>query len=145
VISASEIFPVSSKSVDDTRRAGAKLAAILKPGDIVALEGDLGAGKTEFVRGSCLALGVAENVVASPTFTIVNEYEGSSATIFHIDAYRLESESEFYDLGYEDYFLGEAISFIEWPERLPTILADTGVIRLRFEHKGDGRRTISIE
>jgi len=138
------MFPVSSQSVADTRRAGEEFAAALKPGDIIALEGELGAGKTEFVRGSCAALGVPAYLVTSPTFTIVNEYRGTEATVFHIDAYRLQSEAEFYDLGYEDYFLTSAISFVEWPDRLPSILGADDVIRIRFEHQGDNRRTISI-
>lgn len=142
---ASDIFPVLSQSVADTRRAGEAFAATLKPGDIITLEGELGSGKTEFVRGSCAALGVPDELVTSPTFTIVNEYGGTDATIFHIDAYRLKSESEFYDLGYEDYFRGYAISFIEWPDRLPTILGGDDVIRIRFEHRGDSLRTISIQ
>ncbi|MFV1979774.1 MAG: tRNA (adenosine(37)-N6)-threonylcarbamoyltransferase complex ATPase subunit type 1 TsaE [Rhodothermia bacterium] len=134
-----------SESVDDTRRAGAEFAATLKPGDVIALEGDLGAGKTEFARGACEALGVGGNLVTSPTFTIVNEYEGTETTIFHIDAYRLKSEAEFFDLGCEEYFLGHAISFVEWPDRLPTILSGKHVIRVRFEHRGGSQRTISIQ
>lgn len=143
VDSASDIFPVSSQSVGDTRSAGAEFALTLKPGDVVALEGDLGAGKTEFVRGSCEALGVQADLVTSPTFTIVNEYEGRDAGVFHIDAYRLKSEAEFYELGYEDYFRGHAISFVEWPDRLPNVLSGDEVIRIRFEHGGGSRRTIS--
>jgi len=140
-----DIFPVASQSVDDTRRVGAEFAAALEPGDVIALEGDLGAGKTEFVRGACEALGVGGDLVTSPTFTIVNEYKGTETTIFHIDAYRLKSETEFFDLGYEEYFLGNAISFVEWPERLPTILSGEHVIRVRLEHRGGSQRTISIE
>lgn len=140
-----DIFPVASQSVDDTRRAGAEFAATLKPGDVIALEGDLGTGKTEFARGACEALGVGGNLVTSPTFTIVNEYEGTETTIFHIDAYRLKSETEFFDLGYEEYFLGDAISFVEWPDRLPTILSGEHVIRIRFEHCGGSQRTISMQ
>ena len=143
--SALDIFPLSSLSVDDTRHAGSVFAATLQPGDIVALFGDLGAGKTEFVRGSCEALGVDGAVVTSPTFTIVNEYEGDDATVFHFDAFRLRSEAEFYDLGYEEYFFGRAISFVEWPDRLPTVLGGLDVIRVQFEHCGGSRRTISIQ
>ena len=109
-------FPVASDSVADTRRAGAEFASTLKAGDIVALEGDLGSGKTEFVRGACAELGIAAELVTSPTFTIVNEYDGGRIPVFHIDAYRLDSEAEFFDLGYEEYFSRPAVSFIEWPE-----------------------------
>jgi tRNA threonylcarbamoyladenosine biosynthesis protein TsaE len=139
------LFPIESRSVDETRRAGAEFVDELKPGSIVALEGELGSGKTEFVRGACARLGVAEDVVTSPTFTIVNEYEARALTVFHIDAYRLKSESEFYDLGYEDYFMADGITFIEWPDRLPTILGGEDVVRLSFEHgEGQSRRISRI-
>ena len=137
-------FSFSSRSAEDTRQAGIQFAAHLKPGMIVALEGDLGSGKTEFVRGACKALGVDEEIVTSPTFVIVNEYPGLETTVFHIDAYRLESEAEFYDLGYEDYFSSDAISFVEWPERLPTVMSGPEVIHLRFEHLGGNNRRIDL-
>ena len=135
-------FPFSSTSADETRRAGGDFSKSLRAGDVVALEGDLGAGKTEFVRGACAAMGVEPELVTSPTFTIVNEYDGGRLPVCHIDAYRLESETEFYDLGYEEYFSRPGVSFVEWPEKLPTILGDEGVIRIRFEHHGANRRTI---
>lgn len=135
----------NSRSVADTRRLGATFASRLAPGDIVALEGDLGSGKTEFVRGACKALGVPDDVVTSPTFTIVNEYSGEGTTVFHIDAYRLKTESEFFDLGYEDYLSGQAIVFIEWPERVSKTLAGGEVIWIRFQHDGENRRTIYVE
>lgn len=135
----------NSRSVADTRSLAASFAPRLKPGDIVTLEGDLGSGKTEFVRGACEALGVPESVVTSPTFTIVNEYDGDDLTVFHIDAYRLKTESEFFDLGYEDYLSGDAIVFIEWPERVPTAVSGDDVIRIRFQHDGENRRTIFVE
>lgn len=123
---------------------GGSLAARLRPGDVVVLEGDLGAGKTEFVRGACEVLGVRASVVTSPTFTIVNEYQGDDATIYHIDLYRIEKESEFFDLGYEDYLTSGAISFIEWPERAAGILDKTGLIHVRFAHEGGNKRRIEI-
>ena len=136
---------MNSRSVADTRRMGASLASRLEPGDIVALEGDLGAGKTEFVRGACTALGVPEDTVSSPTFTIVNQYNGHDVTVFHIDAYRLKTETEFFDLGYEDYLSSEAIVFLEWPERVPGVISGDDVIRVRFQHDGENLRTIYIE
>ena len=144
MLPAPGLFPSSSSSVDQTRHLGAQLAAVLEPGDIVALQGDLGSGKTEFVRGACAALGVEPATVTSPTFTIVNEYAGRDVPIFHIDAYRLGSETEFYNLGYEDYFASDAIVFVEWPDRIAEILAGEAVTELAFEHLGGNSRRIDL-
>lgn len=110
----------------------------------MALEGDLGAGKTEFVRGACEELGVDSEVVTSPTFTLVNEYDTDAITVFHIDAYRLESETEFFDLGYEDYLNDASICFVEWPERLPSVVP-ADAIRVKISHVEGGGRRLQID
>ena len=91
-----------SNSVEETEALGAELAGRLEPGDVVAFTGDLGAGKTAFVRGLARGLGIPDRVT-SPTFTIVNEYEGGRLPLFHFDMYRLGSADELYDIGWEDY------------------------------------------
>ena len=91
-----------SNCVDDTEALGEALARVLTPGSVVAFSGDLGAGKTAFTRGLARGLGIAERVT-SPTFTIVNEYEGGRLPLFHFDMYRLGSEEELFDIRWEDY------------------------------------------
>jgi len=137
------LFPVVSESVQDTRRVAADFATLLVAGDVVALYGDLGTGKTEFVRGVCENFGIDAASVTSPTFTIVNEYKGDQVTIYHVDAYRIEDESEIFDLGFEEYLSEAAIVFVEWPERIPSLL-DDAVIRLRFEHRTETARQITL-
>jgi len=119
---------------------GDRLAAHLQPGDIVALYGDLGTGKTHLVKGIARALGVNEADVSSPTFTIVQEYAGTWP-IYHIDAYRVEALDEFYELGYEDYFFGDGLCLIEWPSRIESLLPEDAIC-LRLTHQGSDRRRI---
>jgi tRNA threonylcarbamoyladenosine biosynthesis protein TsaE len=126
-----------------TKDFGKTLAAHLDGGDIVALSGDLGAGKTTLVKGIAAGLGVAKDIT-SPTFTLMNVYDGSPALV-HIDTYRLEHEQELRDIGVEDY-LGapDAICVIEWPEKLPTLLANKKLTRISLGHIADGGRKIVI-
>lgn len=137
-------LPAETRSLEQTRSLAKSFAAGLEPGDVVALYGDLGAGKTEFVRGACSALGIDPDTVSSPTFTLVNEYTGGRLPIFHFDAYRIKSQSEFFEFGYEEYFFGDGICFVEWPERIESLLGDE-VIRLRIEHVAENVRRISRE
>jgi tRNA threonylcarbamoyladenosine biosynthesis protein TsaE len=113
-------------SEQETRKAARAMASRLQRGDVVALYGDLGAGKTQFVKGLCEALQVRD-VVTSPTFVILNRYTGlengnTEILIFHFDLYRVETAEEIYDLGYEEFFFGNGICVIEWAERLETLL-----------------------
>jgi len=135
-----ELLPLETASVEETMRLGERLAERLRPGDIVALYGDLGAGKTHLVKGIARALGVDDAAVSSPTFTIVHEYAGKYP-IYHIDAYRVDDPDEFYELGYEDYFYGEGLCLIEWPSRIESLLPDDA-LRLRLTHQGGDRRRI---
>lgn len=100
-----------------TEQLGAVLSALLPPGSVVAFTGDLGAGKTAFVRGMAAGLGVPGRVT-SPTFTIVNEYEGGRLPLFHFDLYRLSSAGELFDIGWEDYLARGGICAVEWSERI---------------------------
>lgn len=104
-----------SQSVAQTRRLGARLGRLALPGDVVLLEGDLGAGKTALTQGIAEGLGV-RGVVNSPTFTILKEYAGR-LPLYHFDLYRIESDEEVYALGFEDYLLGDGVAVVEWAER----------------------------
>ncbi|SDG87008.1 tRNA threonylcarbamoyladenosine biosynthesis protein TsaE [Pedobacter terrae] len=93
---------------------------------VFIFEGDMGAGKTTFIKTFCAALGVAD-VVSSPTYSIVNEYESPNGSVFHFDFYRIKDIREAYDLGYEEYFYGGGICLIEWPERVEELLPENFV------------------
>ena len=131
----------SSHSPGETERLAARIAAALEPGDVVTIEGELGAGKTTFVRGACRELGF-EGLVTSPTFTIGHRYEGR-LTISHLDLYRFSgvSAAEWGDL--EPYFSG-AVVFVEWPEAGASVLPSARA-RVSIEHSGDEHRRITIE
>ena len=111
---------VIARSPEETRILGAALAPVLLPGDVISLSGDLGAGKTVFVQGLAAALGVSEQVT-SPTFTIVNEYEGRYR-IVHMDVYRLNSFQEVIDLGFDDLFDPDGVMVVEWGEAVAPLL-----------------------
>lgn len=107
----------------ETEDVGAALAAGLGPGAVVAFTGDLGAGKTAFVRGMARGLGTPERVT-SPTFTIVNEYEGGRLPLFHFDMYRLSSPEELFDIGWEDYLSRGGVCAVEWSENIAGALEE---------------------
>lgn len=113
-------YRLRSASAEDTCRVADALAARLRPGGLIALEGDLGAGKTTFSQGFARALGVTD-IVSSPTFTIIKEYEGAVCPFYHMDAYRLSLE-EADELGLEEYFYGNGITVVEWASRIAELL-----------------------
>ena len=125
----------SSASSAETERLGAELAEQLRPGDVVLVSGELGSGKTTFVRGACRALGVS-GPVTSPTFTIGHLYDGAEVEIAHLDLYRL---SEIDPAILEDYVTAERIAFVEWPTAL-----ENATHRVTLEHAGEDRRRIEI-
>ncbi len=110
-----------SNSPEETRHLGMQLAEELRPGDVILLEGPLGAGKSEFARGVAKGLGVRETVT-SPSFTILNVYESGRIPLYHFDWYRLESEEELYELGLDEYLGGAGAALVEWPGRCPEAL-----------------------
>ena len=136
------LLPAETSAPEETEALGAALAEALAPGDVVALYGDLGSGKTHLVKGACAALGVPPEHVSSPTFAIVHEYAGGRVPLYHIDAYRIERLDAFYELGYEDYFYGGGLCFVEWPERVEALLPEHA-LRLRLTHLGGDRRRIA--
>lgn len=110
----------------ETEDLGAWLAGRLSPGAVIAFTGDLGAGKTAFTRGLARGLGITDRVT-SPTFTIVNEYEGGRMPLFHFDMYRLGSSDELFDIGWEDYLARGGVCAVEWSERVEEALPEDAV------------------
>ena len=131
-------FSLVTHGEAETVAAGTRLAGSLQPGDVVLLFGDLGAGKTAFVRGLALGLGVPDDEVSSPTFTLVQEYHGR-VTLQHVDLYRLEPD-EVADLGLDELTSGEAVVAIEWAERWRD--APAGAWEVRLEHAGGEQRRV---
>ena len=131
-----------SRSEAETLAIAAEFASTLRPGDVVALTGDLGAGKTVFTRGVAAALGISGEVT-SPTFTLIQEYRGG-IPLYHMDLYRLNSEREILDIGVEDYFYGDGICQVEWAEKLGGLLPE-GAIRVVIRHVDSRSREITIE
>jgi tRNA threonylcarbamoyladenosine biosynthesis protein TsaE len=132
-----------SHSVEETIAFGRQFARDLEAGDVVALQGGLGAGKTHFVKGIAEAFGIDQALVHSPTFSIINEYEGS-LPICHFDCYRLKSVREAEEIGAEEYFYDDAgICLIEWPERIESLLP-FNTHRIYFKISGLNKREIYI-
>jgi tRNA threonylcarbamoyladenosine biosynthesis protein TsaE len=131
---------IVTTSEEETAGAGARLASSLEAGNVVLLYGDLGAGKTAFVRGLAQGLGADPADVTSPTFTLVQEYHGR-VVLYHVDLYRLE-EREVDDLGLEELILGDGVVAIEWAERWRGRPDD--VIEVRIEDAGEERRRITV-
>jgi tRNA threonylcarbamoyladenosine biosynthesis protein TsaE len=132
---------IITRSEEETARVGRDLAASLVAGSVVLLSGDLGAGKTAFVRGLADGLGIAGDEVSSPTFTLLQEYRGGRLPLFHADLYRLDDPREIEELGLEE--IAEAgVLAIEWAEKLPRPI--DGAIAVRIEHGEGDARDISI-
>jgi len=133
---------VTTTSEQETATVGDELARSLPAGAVVLLFGDLGAGKTAFVRGMAEGLGIDPGEVSSPTFTLIQEYRGGRLPLSHVDLYRL-APHEVDDLGLEELTLGSGIVAIEWPDRLPRVPA--AATSVRIAHDSDTTRTIVIE
>ena len=130
-------------SVEETWTLARQFAAELKPGDVVCLEGDLGAGKTTFTQGLAAAMGVSGRVT-SPTFCLVQEHRGDGAFLVHMDLYRLRGEADVAAIGWEDYLADGAVLVVEWPERAGSLVPPTAR-HIVFEHlDGDERRRIEF-
>ena len=127
----------------ETWEVAKRFAASLRPGDVVCLEGDLGAGKTTFTQGLCAALG-AKRAVTSPTFCIVSEHPADGLLVVHMDLYRLHGEDDVLQIGWEDYLARGAILVVEWPDRAGALIpADAK--HVRFEYGiGESNRTIML-
>ena len=129
----------------ETEALGARLAAALNPGAVVAYRGGLGMGKTAFTRGLARGLGY-KGRVTSPTFTIVNEYEGGRLPLFHFDMYRLEGADALFDIGWEDYLDRGGVCAVEWSELADEALPpETVFVTITRDPEDDTARTITIE
>ena len=129
------------ENLDNIRAAAREFIQNMGDAHVFAFYGKMGAGKTTFVKAICEELGV-KDVITSPTFAIINEYEGDEA-IYHFDFYRIKKLEEVYDMGYEDYFYSGALCFIEWPELIEEILPDDAV-RVSIIEQQDGSRLVKF-
>ena len=136
---------ISTRSADETVAFGRTLAGLLAPPKLVLLRGDLGAGKTTLVKGIAAAFeAAAEEDVTSPTFTLVHEYRGPQATLYHIDLYRVDTPRELETLGLDDLRSENSLLLIEWGEKFPRLLRERDV-EISLERQGESGRRIKIE
>ena len=136
------VMEIQIKNIETIREAAHEFIENIGEHKVFAFYGKMGAGKTTFVKAICEELGV-EDVITSPTFAIVNEYEVKlkPQSIYHFDFYRIKKLEEVYDMGYEDYFYSGALCFIEWPELIEDLLPDDAV-KVNIAENADGTRTV---
>ena len=135
---------ITTHSADETQALGNKLAELLRPGDVIAYFGDLGAGKTALTRGIAQGLGITESVT-SPTYTIVNEYLTGRIPLFHFDMYRLGSSDELFDIGWEDYLARGGVCAVEWSENVEDALQSAIRVTIEKDPFELDTRRITIE
>ncbi len=132
----------TTASPEETEELGVNLSEELQEGDRVALVGELGGGKTRFVRGVARGLG-SKGFIKSPSFTIINIYEGGRLPLYHIDLYRIGRADELFEAGVEEYIYGKGISIIEWADKVPSLLEDSTLV-IRFSYAGDTSRVVEV-
>jgi tRNA threonylcarbamoyladenosine biosynthesis protein TsaE len=134
---------IHSKSPSETIRIGKHIGRLLLPGDVVALVGELGTGKTQFVKGLAAGVGIGTSAdISSPSFTLINEY-GGKVPLYHIDLFRLKSEREAGGLGLEEYFRGGGITVVEWADKIPSFLPPE-MLWLQIRYTGERARSFEI-
>ena len=134
---------VQSQSTSETIRIGKQIGSQLHPGDVVALVGELGTGKTHFIKGLASGAGVKRSrYITSPSFTLIHEYQGK-ITFYHIDLFRLKTEKEAEGLGLEEYFQGGGITAVEWADKIPTLLPEE-ILCVHIRYTGKNARLIEI-
>ena len=133
----------TSNSAVETEALGRELGSKLQAGVVLALQGELGAGKTQFTKGVVASLG-SEAGVTSPTFTIVHEYGGGRLPIYHFDFFRLEDRERLLQLGLDDYLFGDGVCIVEWADRFADLIPE-GASWVRFEVSGPEQRVINVE
>jgi tRNA threonylcarbamoyladenosine biosynthesis protein TsaE len=136
-------FYFLASSEADTDRLGAMLAGALFPGSVLALVGTLGAGKTRLVQAVASALGNSRDEITSPTFVLVNEYHAGRMPVYHFDTYRLRDEDEFLELGPEEYFSGQGVTFVEWADRFEQFLP-ASYLKIEIAPVGETEREFTI-
>ena len=137
---------MESYSAEETFRLGEMTGGKLKPGTVICLDGDLGAGKTVFVKGVAKGLGVTDTV-CRPTFTILQEYRDGRMPLYHFDVYRIEDPEEMYEIGFDDYLYGEGVCLIEWAKNVAELIPE-GALKITITKdldKGLSYRKITIE
>lgn len=137
---------IEIKNLEQLPEAAREFVELMGDYTIFAFYGEMGAGKTTFIKELCKALGVEDDITNSPSFSIINEYRSDSTAelIYHFDCYRLETVDEAVEIGTEDYFDSGAVCLIEWPERITELLpADT--VRVNLKVNGDDSRTMTVE
>lgn len=137
-------FNIEISSLDKISEAAAQFVSKMGDRKVYVFYGKMGAGKTTFIKSVCETLGVTD-VINSPTFAIVNEYEdGKGEPIYHFDFYRINKEEEAYDFGYEDYFYSNNVCFIEWPEMVQNLIPEDA-IEVHITENEDGTRTVTVK
>ncbi|MCK5270833.1 MAG: tRNA (adenosine(37)-N6)-threonylcarbamoyltransferase complex ATPase subunit type 1 TsaE [Sedimentisphaerales bacterium] len=140
-----ESLEIISYGVDETIALGQAVGKQLQGGEVIAMEGTLGTGKTHFIKGLALGLDVADvDVVTSPTFTLINEYEGR-LPLYHADAYRLEKADQLAALGFDEMCSGLGVVVVEWADRVRLLMDDYKPINIYLEHRGESERALRIE
>lgn len=134
---------IITHSPEETIETAAKLGKLLRPGDVIAYKGGLGAGKTTFTRGLAIGMGLGDNVT-SPTFALVNEYRGDNITLYHFDMYRIESEGDLESTGFYDYPFEDNVAAVEWSENIAEFLP-AHTVYITINASGDCDREITIE
>ena len=139
-----DIMEITINNLEDINQAARRFVENMGRSRVFAFYGKMGAGKTTFIKAVCEQLGV-NDVITSPTFAIVNEYtsETSGETIYHFDFYRIKKIEEVYDMGYEEYFYGGGLCFIEWPELVEDLLPENAT-KVTIGENADGSRTVSF-
>ena len=127
--------------LDDLKSVAERLINVVNSKTLL-FYGEMGVGKTTLIKEITALLGVTE-VTSSPTFSLVNEYQGTNSSVFHFDFYRIENEEEVYDIGIEDYFYQDAWCLVEWPEKIPTIIPEDAVT-IQLNKNPDGSRTLEM-
>ena len=134
---------IQTRTTTETIRIGKSIGSRLLPGDVVALVGELGAGKTQFIKGLAAGAGIRNPAyIASPSFTLINEYPGKTV-FYHVDLFRLGEEKEAEELGLEDYFESKGITAIEWADKIPSLLPRE-LLLVRIAYAGMNRRSLEI-
>lgn len=130
-------------AIDELPAAAVKLLSFANEERVFVFFGEMGAGKTTFIKALCKELGVTDTI-SSPTFSIVNEYESPGGSVYHFDFYRLKDQSEAFDLGYEDYLYSGKYCLIEWPEKIPDLIPPR-VVKVELELTDDDKRSLTAE
>lgn len=137
------VLNITSHSEDETVALAEKLAKSFLPGDLLVLSGELGSGKTAFVRGLARGLGIDSALVNSPSYTFVNEYPGGDRKLYHFDLYRMQQSAELYEIGWDEYVSREGIMAVEWGEKAAELLPQRYYL-LQFRIVGETEREIDI-